>query len=626
MSDPLACAVLDGLGVSPAEIRNASLAARRNGTDVARELICEGIVREDAYAECVAAVLGLSFELPSANDEILRLGTAIRLPSVSMLRTCNGASETKIFLSPAIEQLPALARELTLQTGLAKSCRIATQSAIRERQLARSQNERFEKATMSLSANSPARSARIVLTGWQSAAIGAGAILFIWWLTVSLRYPVLLFHMLAAVCFTAWIVMRFCAALKRTEPPPADFSQTPQKPPTYSVVVALHREREVVARLIAGLEALNWPKSRLEIFLICEADDQPTVSLCRRHTEGKPQFHVVLVPPGEPRTKPKALNFVLPVVKGDYLVLYDAEDVPHPDQLNEAMARYREAPADVACLQAPLIIRNAGHNWLTSIFAMEYAGLFRAFLPWLARHRLPIPLGGTSNHFKVSSLKAVEGWDSHNVTEDADLGMRLKRAGFGIETITLPTYEDAPEVLAVWVKQRTRWLKGWVQTYAVHMRNPTGTLRDLGVRRFIVFQLLFHGMVTSALLLPFAAVLIALAMTAQWSAGLNRIVGWPIVVLDLSILGGGFLSFIALALRGASRSEWFACFRWLPTVPLYWLCVSYAAYRGLLQLFHTPHAWEKTDHGLASRADKRDPRHRIEPVFDIVTRGGRVSP
>ena len=625
LTDPLAWAVLSDLGVSPPDVHEASAAARHNGTDIARELICEGVVSERDYAECVAALLELSFEEPREEDEVLRAGSAVELSCAEFLRTCNGAAEPKIYLSPAVEELRFLKRELAAQPDLARKCRVATCSAMRERQFAQTARERFGRATLSLSADAPEHSARTVLSGWQAAFLGVGAVLAAWWLTVSFWSAVLAFHALTAACFVAWIAMRFLAAMKRPAPQRLDFSAVPQRPPIYSVVVALHREGQVVEQLVAGLEALNWPKSRLEIFLVCEADDLPTVALCRQHTEGKPQFHVVLVPPGEPRTKPKALNFVLPVVRGEYLVLYDAEDVPHPDQLREAIARYREGPANLACLQAPLVIRNASGNWLTSIFAMEYAGLFRSFLPWLSHHCFPIPLGGTSNHFKVSSLQAVGGWDSHNVTEDADLGMRLKRAGYGIETITLPTHEDAPEVVKVWIKQRTRWLKGWIQTYAVHTRNPLRLYRDLEFGRFAVFHLLFHGMVTSALLLPFAVVLIGLATFAQWSAGLSQIVGWPLVLLDLAILTGGFLSFVALALRGATRGEWLACFRWLPAVPVYWLCVSCAAYRGLAQLFRRPHAWEKTEHGLASRADTRDPRHRTDPIFDVVTKCEPVS-
>ncbi|MER0238226.1 glycosyltransferase family 2 protein [Fulvimarina sp. MAC8] len=625
-AEPVASAVFRRLGISASAIREAWNASQRNGTDVARELIFEGVIGEVDYAAAVAMELGLRFESPADRDEIIEIDGEMETPFAGALRTCNAALEPKLFVFPTIEQLPNLSHKLRENPVLARWCRVTTLSALRDKELASTQKERFGGATLSLSAKMPEQSARAVVSGWQGAAMSLGLATLAWWLTVSFWNVMLFLHVSAALCFTAWISLRFWAAVGRHgQPFPSGQTGDDRNRPVYSVLVALHNEREVVSSLVAGLEALNWPKSRIEIFLVCEEDDLETVALCQQHTKDKPQFQVILVPPGNPRTKPKALNHVLPIVKGEFLVLYDAEDTPHPEQLREAFDRYRSGPDNLACLQAPLVIRNAGKNWLTGIFAMEYAGLFRAFLPFLSHYRLPIPLGGTSNHFKVSCLKAVGGWDSHNVTEDADLGMRMKRAGYEIETISLPTQEDAPEVLSVWVGQRTRWLKGWIQTYAVHMRDPSRLIRDLGFKSFIVFQLLFHGMITAALLLPLAFVLIGFTLWLQWSTGWAETTASALLLLDLTIFCGGFLSFVALTLRGARAEERRVCLQWLPVVPIYWLCVSRAAYRGLFQLFNNPHAWEKTAHGLASRADKLDPRYRLDPIFDIAVRGELIS-
>ncbi|EAU42808.1 Glycosyl transferase, family 2 [Fulvimarina pelagi HTCC2506] len=628
LSEPVVKALISRLGLSDDEAREAWAVARRNGTDIARELIFNGRISERDYAHCVAEQLGLGFELPQKNDEVVAATGHATPPFTGALWTCDSRLETKIFLRPKIEQLSAIVRALQERPLLARNCRVATLSAIRDIEAAKSDDDRFAKATLSLSAASPEKSARAVLTGWQGFAMGAMAFVLVWWVMSSFWQVAMTFHLLSAFCFILWICLRSVAAFGRQDGTIAsELKSGPNKgggtrpAPIYSVVVALHKETEVVARLVSALDNLKWPKSCLEVFLVCEADDHATVALCRKHTEGKLQYRVILVPPGNPRTKPKALNHVLPIVAGDFLVLYDAEDEPHPGQLEEAYDRYRASDARLACLQAPLVIRNGDRNWLTSIFAMEYAGLFRAFLPWLARHRLPIPLGGTSNHFKVAVLREVGGWDSHNVTEDADLGMRLKRAGYDIETISSPTLEDAPETVSVWVPQRTRWLKGWVQTYAVHMRHPMLLMRELGVKRFVVFQLLFHGMITAALLLPLAFGLIGFTIWLQWSTGWERTSATALLVLDLAIFVGGYLSFLALTLRGMGTSELRPCVKWLPFVPIYWLCVSVAAYRGLFQLFKNPHAWEKTAHGLASRADKLDPRHRMEPIFDIAVPG-----
>jgi cellulose synthase/poly-beta-1,6-N-acetylglucosamine synthase-like glycosyltransferase len=231
--------------------------------------------------------------------------------------------------------------------------------------------------------------------------------------------------------------------------------------PFYSVLVALHREATVVPQLVEALRRIDWPKSKLEVKLVCEADDRQTLDAIAAKRL-PPHFEVVHVPPSLPRTKPKALNFAVPLIKGDFVVLYDAEDRPHPLQLREAWLRFKHGAKTLACVQAPLEISNGTKGVIPLLFAFEYAALFRGLLPWLSGRRMILPLGGTSNHFRVSALKAVGCWDPHNVTEDADLGMRLVRFGYSSETISLPTLEDAPEAWSIWLPQRTRWFKGWM--------------------------------------------------------------------------------------------------------------------------------------------------------------------
>ncbi|MDY8109579.1 glycosyltransferase [Fulvimarina sp. 2208YS6-2-32] len=614
--------LLQKLNLAQRSLDEAETAARRNGTDIVAELIAGRALTAEDYAACAASVLGLPMERPEPSDIIISAGDNGRLPFARSLRTCNRLLEAKFFFDPRLERIGSVKKMLSDHPALARRCRVTTGAAIRQTLNAGDDGHRFERATLSLSRDRIEHSARIVLTGWQGAVIGASFFGAIWIVSTFLWTGVLVFHLAAALFFSAWIALRFAAAFGRHDAAvPVKEDRGPEALPVYTVVVALHREHEIVGQLVRNLEALNWPLSRLEIFLVCEADDRATIAPCRTLTRDKPQFHVLLVPPGHPRTKPKALNHVLPLARGRFLVLYDAEDEPHPDQLLEAFDRYAIGDERLACLQAPLIIRNADRNWRTGMFAMEYAGLFRALLPWLSRHRLPIPLGGTSNHFRTDILRQVGGWDSHNVTEDADLGIRLTRAGYGIATLRLPTCEDPPETLEVWIKQRTRWLKGWFQTYAVHMRNPLRVYRELGLKRFAVFQLTFHGMMSAALLLPFA--ILMMSYTAVSLAGS----GWPpslaadLLVMDLLILIGGMGSFVALTVRGSTFSELRKTVGALPLVPLYWLLVSAAAYRGLFQLVFEPHGWEKTPHGLASRADKRDPRHRTEPIFDFAEAG-----
>ncbi|WP_158555083.1 glycosyltransferase family 2 protein [Fulvimarina endophytica] len=615
--DPLLDDLSARLSLGARDIAHARQRALANGTDLAAELIANRVVGAEDYARGASACLGIPVEAPGPDHLVLmeRQGGCGPIPGA--LETSTTDLEHRIFFHPRIEELSALKSILAKDPALAARCRVTTEAKIRERRFQTDEKQRLERATLSLSAERIDQSARIVLSAGQGAALALLLAVLAFGLATRFWTIVLIVHLVCAFWFTAWVCLRAVAAFARHRAPPAPHSPSEEPAPIYTVVVPLHHEHEMVAALVANLDALDWPKSRTEIFLVCEADDHGTIEPCRRHTADKPQFCVVTVPPGSPRTKPKALNHVLPIARGRYLVLYDAEDRPHPGQLVEASDRYRSAGERLACLQSPLVVTNGGERFLPAVFAMEYAAQFRALLPFLAGETLPVPLGGTSNHFRVDHLRAVGGWDSHNVTEDADLGIRLGRQGYEIGTLSLPTFEEAPETLPIWFRQRTRWLKGWLQTYAVHMRDPVRLYRELGFRRFAAFQLIFHGMVSSALLFPFAFLFLAMTMSMLRQTGWPSLLSTDLLILDMLILAGGYGSFVALVWRGSAPSEWQGSLRFLPLVPLYWLLVSAASYRAVWQLFLRPHDWEKTPHGLAARADKRDPRHRIEPIFDI---------
>ena len=251
-------------------------------------------------------------------------------------------------------------------------------------------------------------------------------------------------------------------------------------------------------------------------------------------------------------------------------------------------------------MQARLTIDNTADTWLTRMFTAEYAGLFDVFLPGLAAWRLPLPLGGSSNHFRTAALRRVGAWDPYNVTEDADLGMRLVRFGYRTAVIPSTTYEEAPAHFGPWLKQRTRWFKGWMQTWLVHMRSPVGLYRELGPAGFIVFQLLVGGSVLAALVhLPFA---LRLGCTmAHDGTTFASVVG-----LDAAALAGGYLISAMLGLIGLGRRRLLGCAWALLFMPVYWLLLSLAAWRALLQLLRNPYLWEKTEHGLA-RTSRLDP-------------------
>ncbi|MER7010497.1 glycosyltransferase [Saccharopolyspora sp. NPDC000359] len=260
--------------------------------------------------------------------------------------------------------------------------------------------------------------------------------------------------------------------------------------PSYAVLVPLHREEAVLPSLLTHLDALRYPVVKLQVLLLVEEDDDSTRAALAEYELG-PQYEVVVVPEGGPRTKPNACNVGLARVTAEHCVIFDAEDRPHPDQLRAAAAAFAHHPPEVVCLQAELAYWNPWTNWLTRMFAGEYALNFRLTLLGLDRLDLPIPLGGTSNHLRTAALRELGGWGPHNVTEDADLGIRIARRGWQVRMLDSVTLEEANSRTGNWIRQRSRWIKGHLQTWLVHMRHPRQLLAELGWRRFASFHLTF---------------------------------------------------------------------------------------------------------------------------------------
>ena len=310
--------------------------------------------------------------------------------------------------------------------------------------------------------------------------------------------------------------------------------------PLYSVLVAAYQEPEVMGSLIASLSGLRYPADRLEILLVLEADDEQTIASARYHIRDDPRFQIIEVPASEPRTKPKALNYALPFSHGTLLSIFDAEDRPDEDQLWVAADALLNGGPKLACVQAELGYYNHSQNLITSFFTIEYMAWFRYFLPALVKLGGPVPLGGTSNHFRRSTLEAVGGWDPFNVTEDADLGLRLERLGYSIGVIESRTLEEANSDFINWVKQRSRWYKGYLQTWLVHLRRPRLVWRQLGPRGFMLMNTFIGGTPLLALLSPifWALSIIWFIAHPDWIQTLYpTIVFYPSIVL--LILGNG---------------------------------------------------------------------------------------
>ena len=616
--------LFDAVGICHIDALEANLAARRNGSDIASELIACGLLSERRYAECLAVQLALRFEAMGETDRVLNVADMLGRPPPRLIKVCNDRLHGRLFVCPTIESLDGFAAYLARSPQMRPMIRITSRSIAAQAVDRLTMAERYRLARVSLSADTPHLSARTAIAPLQAALCVAGlavAALLLWLAPV---WTLAIGHGVATTFFAACLALRIPAALEpKTEPVPSSDLPAPgvleegwQGVPIYSVLVALHHETAMVPKLVAALEQLDWPKTRLDIKMICEADDDATAAAVSRAITGKPHFSLVLVPPGAPRTKPKALNHALPLAYGEFLVLYDAEDEPDPGQLREAYLRFRTGPAKLACLQAPLVVTNGEAHWLAALFAMEYAALFRRLLPWLARNGLPVPLGGTSNHFVRENLVEIGGWDSHNVTEDADLGIRFHRRGYRIGTLTRPTYEHAPERWRVWHCQRTRWMKGWFVTYLLHMRRPLQLTEEFGIKTMIAFQLMFLGMLVSSVAHPLLLGLVAIqfgVMALGLSPGANA---GPLLFLDLFNIAAAYGLFILLSARGMNWAELRRLRSQYVLLPAYWVLLAFASARAFVQLLIAPHKWEKTPHGIDSRANAADLRYRIEPFFN----------
>jgi cellulose synthase/poly-beta-1,6-N-acetylglucosamine synthase-like glycosyltransferase len=374
--------------------------------------------------------------------------------------------------------------------------------------------------------------------------------------------------------------------------PPRERRPSDSLLPVYSIVLPMRDEAGMVPQLIASLKRLDYPPDKLEFVFVVEGDCPATLAAVRRQMDD-PRIVLVPVPPAAPRTKPKAMNFVLPLLAGECVVVYDAEDRPDPDQLWRAAARFRADPA-LVCLQAELVLDNRRRWPLTTIFAGEYAGLFGVFLPALARWRVPLPLGGTSNHFRLDRLRAIGGWDSFNVTEDADLGMRMARRGWRVGTLASLTYEEAPDTISAWLRQRTRWIKGWMQTLIVHNRHPRLLLADLGWRGFAFFQIIVLGMILAPLLHVSFALSLALSLigAVPWVVPQHH---W-LAIVYFAVLVLGLFAAWGIQVVGLLRQERKALVPTQILLPLYWLLLAIATVRALRELLVNPFYWAKTTH------------------------------
>lgn len=594
--------------------------ARRTGVDELSVLLSRGLVEEAVYYRA----LGLHLSLPFEEAERVEIRSGSQYPAsimsgVAPVRLPSGRGGWMLAPSPRrIDELLRLARlgrlprehlVLTTPSGLAAALR-----AQHADQVAR-------LASHSLADGDERLSARTEATAWQKAAGSLFAITVIFALTYG-GVPWAAFCGVCGIILAASILLRIFATAASYEP----VGRRPRaladrELPHYTIAIALCREEAVLDQLIGAIEALDYPVAKIEIKLIVEADDTGLIAaIAARRLPAR--YEMIVAPQGFPRTKPRALNMALPTARGELLVVFDAEDRPQPQQLRRAAERFAIAPPQLACLQASLVIDNWRDSWLTRLFAVEYAMLFDVLNPGLAALAMPIPLGGTSNHFRVAALREVMGWDAWNVTEDIDLGLRLARRGYRIETLASFTDEEAPATLVRWLNQRRRWMKGWLQTLATHSRHPGMLMRELGALRACACLAMVAGGVIGPLLGPlfgsFAvhdALYGNLLAPPTWS-DLVQSTCWVFVGV------AGAISVLWPVTAGLNRRGLRRLAPWLLLMPAYYALLTVAAWGALIEFFTAPYHWAKTPHGLA-RTSRR--QTTSTPMAEALTTSQAIN-
>jgi cellulose synthase/poly-beta-1,6-N-acetylglucosamine synthase-like glycosyltransferase len=579
-------------------ITRAWSAAAASGTTLDRYLIHNEMIDEDTLYRAFARVL----ELPFLNGP---LSFPDDLDGLSLLRSGHGPllSDNGVrsyIVAPTGGHFEGLlkAKALNIKIFEGANVSIATPTNFKY-----SVRKHFGPC---IAANANRRMA--ITAPWLSAEK-----IFGWWsaLTICLGLSFLLLAVIAvpdvwdAMCFALIIFpsvpslqLKTLAIMAGSIQEPEPLAMLDGDLPTYTVLVPVYREARIISRLIQRLGRIDYPRGKLDVKILVESDDAET-QLALRLQNLPPFFDVIICPPGKPRTKPRALNIGLSYAKGDFVVIYDAEDEPEPNQLRKVAAQFSIADKTVACVQARLAIDNIDDSWISRLFALEYAGLFDGLLPGMSATRQPIPLGGTSNHFRRSTLEACFAWDAWNVTEDADLGLRLAAFGYRSIVIDSTTWEEAPVNLRAWFHQRSRWLKGWIQTALVISKRARYSRKTTSWWTRFEISVISWSAVTSCLFHPILLLVPGLIFGMSAEDAVRSAVHltlWSFISLVVTI--SGLLSMIVLSI-GAHRRGLSLKINDISYFLLYSLMKTAAAWRALFDFIVAPTHWNKTEHGLA---------------------------
>lgn len=448
-------------------------------------------------------------------------------------------------------------------------------------------------------------SALIVLSSWQKTALILAlcgfsiSLFFNFYITLLVAIGTLSFLYFADTLFSLFVLLKSLHF-----PPELNIAENEVKElndktlPVYTVLCPLYKEERVLPHFVESVEKLDWPKNKLEIILLLEEDDKATIKAANKMNLPS-NFKIAVVPHSYPKTKPKACNYGLNIAKGEYIVIYDAEDRPDPLQLKKAYLGFKRAGKDTFCLQCKLNYFNPKQNLLTRLFTAEYSLWFDLTLPGLQSIETTIPLGGTSNHFRRADLLKLEGWDPFNVTEDCDLGVRLFKKGYKTAIVDSVTLEEANSNIKNWIRQRSRWIKGYFQTYLVHMRRPIKNFKEEKIHA-LIFQLVIGMRMTFILINPFLwiATLSYFLLYKFVGPTIEALYPAPVFYMAVfSLIFGNFMYLYNYMIGLAKREHW-ELIKYVFFVPFYWIMTSIAAYVAIYQLIFKPHYWEKTHHGL----------------------------
>lgn len=430
--------------------------------------------------------------------------------------------------------------------------------------------------------------------------IVAMGFLFNWYVTLIAVIAVITCLYTIDLLFTFFVTWRSFSAETVIDVTQDELNAMPDSElPLYTILCPMYKEWEILPQFVTSISRLNYPKNKLQVLLLLEEDDRETINNAKQFNLPN-YYEIVVVPHSLPKTKPKACNYGLTRTVGDFTVIYDAEDVPDVNQLRMAVAAFRKQTADLVCVQAKLNYYNPNQNFLTRLFTAEYSLWFDMVLPGLQSLYAPLPLGGTSNHFKTDALRKLNGWDPFNVTEDCDLGIRLFKHGFRTAVIDSVTLEEANSQVGNWLRQRSRWMKGYMQSYLVHMRSPQMMVKNNHHLALFIFQAVIGYKILTPFINPFMWAITISYFVFRASVGPTIESLFPQSVLYMgvfSLILGNFVLLYSYMVALAKREQ-YDLIPYGMLVPLYWFAMSVAGFMALYDLIFRPHHWQKTKHGL----------------------------